>query len=59
MPEYLYRCGACSDVKTIYRHIYTDGNIDAPLCDKCLIPMTRDWSIGGVIFKGDGWAGKS
>ena len=35
------------------------GDIPTPMCDKCLIPMTRDWSIGGVIFKGDGWAGKS
>lgn len=59
MPEYLFRCGACSATKTEWRHVYMHGDIPTPNCDKCLIPMTRDWSIGGVIFKGDGWAGKS
>lgn len=58
MPEYLYRCGACSATKEVFRHIYTDGGVDFPLCDGCQIPMQRDWSIAGVIFKGDGWGGK-
>jgi putative FmdB family regulatory protein len=58
MPEYLYRCGACSSTKTVFRHIYTDGGSDCPLCDGCQIPMQRDWSVAGVIFKGDGWGSK-
>lgn len=59
MPEYVFTCGACSATKSVWRHVYVDGDITTPNCDKCLIPMNRDWSIGGVIFKGDGWASKS
>ena len=59
MPEYLFRCGACGATKSIWRHVYSDGGIETPFCDACLIPMNRDWSIAGVIFKGDGWASKS
>lgn len=58
MPEYVFRCGACSSIKSEWRHVYMHGDIPIPNCDKCQIPMSRDYSIGGVIFKGDGWGGK-
>jgi predicted nucleic acid-binding Zn ribbon protein len=59
MPEYVFRCGACFATKSEWRHVYMHGEIPIPDCDKCLMPMSRDYSIGGVIFKGEGWAGKS
>lgn len=58
MPEYIFRCTTCSATKSEWRHVYMHGDIPVPDCDNCKAPMNRDYSIGGVIFKGDGWGGQ-
>jgi predicted nucleic acid-binding Zn ribbon protein len=57
MPEYVFKCVNCGANISVFRTINTDGDIDAPLCEGCNLPMLRDYSISGVIFKGDDWGG--
>ena len=58
MAIYEFKCQVCGDTGTVSRSIHTDGDIAAPNCQACTIPMERVWSLGGVSFKGDGWGGQ-
>jgi predicted nucleic acid-binding Zn ribbon protein len=58
MPEYVFRCVTCGTTASVFRAITADGDVDAPACGRCNLVMIRDYSISGVIFKGDGWGGQ-
>lgn len=55
MPTYEFKCGVCGNTDTVSRAIDADGDISAPQCKGCTIPMERIWSLGGISFKGTGW----
>lgn len=52
MPLYDFKCGTCKKViEVITKKLY----VDAPICEKCEIEMTRIYSVFGVIFNGPGF----
>jgi len=55
MPTYDYQCPKC---KVTIEHYSAFSETTAPMCD-CGQTMQKIYSSPGVIFKGDGWAGKS
>jgi putative FmdB family regulatory protein len=55
MAAYEFKCMVCGMTETITRDINADGDIAAPQCRGCMIPMERMWSLGGIQFKGTGW----
>jgi putative FmdB family regulatory protein len=58
MPTYEFQCNQCGNMAIINRSIDADGDLGAPVCMACAIPMTRIWSNVAAVFKGTGW-GKS
>ena len=57
MPNYEYSCRECGTYGSVYRtYKEDDPGMD---CPKCKIAMNRLYSAPGLVFKGDGWAGKS
>lgn len=54
MPVYLYRC-ACGHQEDVLHSITASVAI---MCPVCIEEMARVPSVGGVAFKGDGWAAK-
>jgi predicted nucleic acid-binding Zn ribbon protein len=55
VAAYEFKCMVCGMTETITRDINADGDIAAPQCRGCMIPMERMWSLGGIQFKGTGW----
>lgn len=55
MPKYDYKCQMCNAMAEIDIKITEDAI--APMC--CHIPMQRDYTAPGVIFKGTGWEAQS
>lgn len=54
MPKYDFKCQMCNVTVEISVPITEDAV--AGMC--CGIPMQRDYTSPGIVFKGDGWAGK-
>jgi putative FmdB family regulatory protein len=57
MATYDYRCEVCSKELEVQRSI-EDVLARDPYCPNCTVPMKRVYSLGGVVFKGNGWGGK-
>ena len=57
MPTYEYSCNDCGTYGSIYR-TYKEDDCGMS-CPRCNVKMTRIYSTVGLVFKGDGWAGKS
>jgi putative FmdB family regulatory protein len=57
MAIYEYRCEVCSKAFAIERAI-DDKLARDPYCPNCTVPMKRIYSLGGIVFKGNGWGGK-
>ena len=55
MPSYEYRCADCNESKTQTVGI-TDKTPSNPDCPTCKQPMTRQWGVAAVQFKGSGFA---
>ena len=53
MPTYDYKCEKCGSQVETYHSVNEHG----PSC--CGQPMQKVYTTPGIIFKGDGWAGKS
>jgi putative FmdB family regulatory protein len=57
MATYEYRCEVCSKQLEVQRSI--DDKLErSPYCPNCTVPMKRVYSLGGVVFKGNGWGSK-
>ena len=56
MPTYEYSCKECGTYGSVHRTYKEDDG--GMRCPKCNIDMTRIYSLVGLVFKGDGWAGK-
>ena len=57
MATYEYRCEVCSQQLEVQRSI--DDKLErSPYCPNCTVPMKRIYSLGGVVFKGNGWGSK-
>jgi len=56
MPLYAFRCESCKHEQD---YLMGTKNYRVPKCEKCGEKMARVYSVGGVIFKGDGWPGKN
>jgi len=54
-PIYEFKCTACNAPKPVSASMSED--VHSPICDNCMIPMARDYSAPGIIFKGEGWGG--
>jgi putative FmdB family regulatory protein len=57
MATYEFRCEVCSKQIEIQRSI-EDKLARDPYCESCTVPMKRVYSLGGIVFKGNGWGGK-
>ena len=57
MPNYEYSCKECGTYGSVYRTYKEDDS--GMQCPKCKIDMVRVFTVPGISFKGDGWAGKS
>ena len=57
MAIYEYRCEVCSQELEVKRPI-EDTLARDPYCPYCIVPMKRFYSLGGILFKGNGWGGK-
>ena len=57
MATYDYRCEVCSKELEVRRPI-EDVLVRDPYCPNCTVPMKRIYSLGGIVFKGNGWGGK-
>ena len=57
MATYEFRCEVCSGRLELWRNI-EDTLARDPYCPECTIPMKRVYSLGGIVFKGNGWGGK-
>jgi len=55
MPTYEFRCATCGITTEIIASVEDQA---APKC-ACGQMMTKVYSAPGIVFKGDGWAGKS
>jgi putative FmdB family regulatory protein len=57
MATYEYRCEVCFKQLEVQRSI--DDKLErSPYCPNCTVPMKRVYSLGGVVFKGNGWGSK-
>jgi putative FmdB family regulatory protein len=57
MATYEYRCEVCSKQLEVQRSI--DDKLErSPYCPNCTVPMKRVYSLGGVVFKGNGWGSR-
>lgn len=57
MPTYEYSCKECGTYGSVHRTYKEDDG--GMICPKCKVDMSRIFSAVGLVFKGDGWAGKS
>jgi len=55
MPTYEFRCPKCLITCEVIASVSEQS---APTCS-CGELMTKIFSAPGIVFKGDGWAGKS
>lgn len=53
MPEYVYKCKKCDQQQTVIRTI-TEKETN-PICATCDEPMTRQFGVAAVKFKGAGF----
>lgn len=53
MPAYDYKCLSCDRTATVISSIKEDKTI--PTCHKCKSQMSRDYTFGSVLFRGDGF----
>jgi len=56
MPIYEFKCPKCEVTVEQAFNLYSDHTI---WCQPCQVPMNKQFASPGVIFKGDGWAGKT
>ena len=56
MPTYEYKCPNCEITVDRSYAVYSNHT---EFCEDCGVKMAKVFSPVGVIFKGDGWAGKS
>jgi putative FmdB family regulatory protein len=56
MPTYEFKCPECGKTEELITSVYTNHS---KFCDLCKIQMDKQFSSPGVIFKGEGWAGKT
>ena len=56
MPIYEFKCPQCHISVEQSFSVYMDPVIR---CQDCGVNMDKQFSSPGVIFKGDGWAGKT
>ena len=52
MPIYEYHCPKCEDVVRVKLPLDSQ---DVPECVNCEVPLKKNWNIGAVSFKGNGW----
>lgn len=52
MPAYDFRCPQCEKTVEKIFAIYTNST---EWCEECEVPMEKQFSAPGVIFKGTGW----
>lgn len=58
MPEYVLQCQNCATKYATQRSIHDDS--DWPQCPTCdSIDVRIFYTPPGIVFKGDGWAGKT
>jgi len=56
MPQYEYRCPADQAMIELYQS-FEDSSI--PNCPQCGQQMNKQFNTPpGIVFRGDGWAGK-
>lgn len=55
MPHYDYMCPECGGTSTEFIPIDEEMTL---ICNRCKTPMRKVVTVPGVIFKGNGWAGK-
>lgn len=55
MPKYDFKCQLCNGQSEVLRKFDEPDFNASPMC--CGIPMQRDYTAPGVIFKGTGWGG--
>ena len=55
MPTYDFKCPECGITIEQSFTVYSNHSI---WCSDCQVPMDKQFTSPGVIFKGDGWAGK-
>ena len=56
MPTYEFKCPECGEIEELITSVYSNHSV---WCVDCGVDMEKQFSNVGVIFKGDGWAGKS
>jgi len=56
MPIYEFKCPECNEIEELTTSVYSNHSM---WCVDCGVSMEKQFSSIGVIFKGDGWAGKS
>ncbi len=56
MPTYEFKCPKCNEIEELVTSVYSNHSV---WCVDCEVEMEKQFSTVGVIFKGDGWAGKS
>ena len=57
MPTYEYNCKECGTYGSIFRTYKEDAS--GMNCPKCNTEMARLFTAPGIVFKGEGWAGKT
>lgn len=55
MPTYEFKCPQCEITVDKSFDVYSNHSM---FCEDCGVKMAKVFSSPGVIFKGDGWAGK-
>jgi len=55
MPSYEFQCQICNKTEEVFARF--EETFTPPKC--CGAEMSRKFSASGIVFKGDGWAGKS
>ena len=55
MPTYEFKCPKCQIMVEKQFTVYSNHSI---WCSDCQVLMEKQFSSPGIIFKGDGWAGK-
>jgi len=53
MPAYDFKCLSCGDSATVVNSI--KETTPTPYCFKCKLEMTKQFNIGAVTFKGQGF----
>jgi putative FmdB family regulatory protein len=55
MPTYEFKCPKCNEIEELITSVYSNHSV---WCVDCEVAMEKQFSSPGIIFKGDGWAGK-